>query len=313
MALTPVAQFTRIVGWTEARKADALAQYYCEKLEAGNILFFPSMPFAFSEEHKQALLSKKQSDLRFHKNISYQPERDLLRGQGDMSADDVQALKTILRDYSASATTFVDDFLRPYRGRYRLDFASYRPVEEEGRALTLHKRNDLMHVDAFPSRPTGGDRILRVFTNLNPTRGRCWITGENFESLALRYARAAGLAKYAGRMNSPLWWMAARMTALSWRLFGRRSLPPSPYDQFMHHFHNFLKENEDYQSSAPRFHHELPPGSTWLVYTDSVPHAVLSGQFAIEQSYIVDHKAMVTPERAPIRILEQLCRRRLAA
>jgi hypothetical protein len=207
----------------------------------------------------------------------------------------------------------VDEFLRPYRGNYRLDFASYRPVEEEGRALALHKRNDLLHVDAFPSRPTAGGRILRVFTNLHPARPRCWITGEKFTTLAGRYALQAGLETYAGRLDSPLWRAAFKMTALSWRLFGRRSQAPTPYDQFMHHFHNFLKENEDFQKNTPRVHHDFPPGSTWLVYTDSVPHAVLSGQFAIEQTYIIDHEAMVTPEKAPIRILERLCRRRLAA
>ena len=40
---------------------------------------------------------------------------------------------------------------------------SYRPVEEATRKLRLKARNDLLHVDAFPTRPTNGWRILRCF------------------------------------------------------------------------------------------------------------------------------------------------------
>jgi hypothetical protein len=42
-----------------------------------------------------------------------------------------------------------------------------------------------MHVDNFPSTPTRGKRILRVFTNVNPSgRARVWRMGEPFEQMA---------------------------------------------------------------------------------------------------------------------------------
>jgi hypothetical protein len=71
-------------------------------------------------------------------------------------------------------------------------------------------------------------------------------------------------------------------------------------------FHNFLKENEDFQESCTRQRWEFPPGSAWMVYTDMVSHAVLSGRFALEQTFIVSRSAMVRPESAPISILESL-------
>jgi hypothetical protein len=43
-----------------------------------------------------------------------------------------------------------------------------------------------------------------------------------------------------------------------------------------------------------------------MVYTDGVPHAVLAGQYALEQTYIVPPEAFVTPEVAPIRVLETI-------
>ena len=73
----------------------------------------------------------------------------------------------------------------------------------------------------------------------------------------------------------------------------------------MNHFHNWLKENDDFQKNCVKTAIDFPPGSTWLVYTD-VPHAVLTGQFALEQTFIVHLDGMVTPQRAPIRVLERL-------
>jgi hypothetical protein len=43
-----------------------------------------------------------------------------------------------------------------------------------------------------------------------------------------------------------------------------------------------------------------------MVYTDMTSHAVLSGQYALEQTYIVSKDAMVTPEKAPVRVLEKM-------
>ena len=82
-----------------------------------------------------------------------------------------------------------------------MDYASFRPVEEEGRELPLRHRNDLLHLDAFPTRPTHGARILRAFTNLHPTKERVWATSEPFSALAERYAVPAGLKRVTGPLS----------------------------------------------------------------------------------------------------------------
>ena len=76
---------------------------------------------------------------------------------------------------------------------------------------------------------------------------------------------------------------------------GVRGADRSAYDLFMLRFHDFLKESADYQEKWERFTVEFPPFSTWMVFTDSVPHAALSGQFALEQTFIIQLKAMVEP------------------
>src|SRR5258705_1961513 len=107
-----------------------------------------------------------------------------------------------MRGFSREATAFVSGLLAPYAGRMKLDFASFRPLEEQGRDLPLKKRNDLLHVDAFPTRPTRGGRILRVFTNINPVESRRWLTGEPFHQLAPRIADKAGLREFAYSAHS---------------------------------------------------------------------------------------------------------------
>ena len=69
------------------------------------------------------------------------------------------------------------------------------------------------------------------------------------------------------------------------------SLKRSPYDDFMMRFHNFLKENASFQAECRKEYLQFPAGSSWMVYTDMVPHAVLSGQYALEQTFLVEHQA----------------------
>ena len=80
----------------------------------------------------------------------------------------------------------------------------------------------------------------------------------------------------------------------------------------MLHFHDYLKENDDFQKKWEKEHIEFPPFSTWMVYTDTVPHAVMSGQFALEQTFIVPIEAMVSPQNSPLKVLEELCGCRLS-
>ena len=286
-------------GWKNVADSAARSRQYCAELEAGTILYFPVPPFDLRERDVEFLLALKPADSRLHKNISYRPESDVLRGFSD--DDRKPRVHEIMRHYAAQVSEFVDSFLTAYAGRLQMDYASFRPLEEEGRNLPLHKRNDLLHVDAFPSRPTRGARILRVFTNVNPAKDRVWVVAERFPELAERFAGGAGLPRYAKGTGA---WSRLK------RGLGRAGLPipeRAPYDEFMLHFHDWLKENTEFQQAKENKEQvAFPPLATWLVFTDGVPHSALSGQFAMEQTFIVPVEALVAPEVAPIRVLEKL-------
>ena len=60
------------------------------------------------------------------------------------------------------------------------------------RDVSWRKDDSRLHVDAFPSRPNHGERILRVFSNVNPhARTRVWRVGEPFEAMAKTLPAAA--------------------------------------------------------------------------------------------------------------------------
>jgi hypothetical protein len=298
-------------GWKDVPDELARSRWYCRQLEQGQILFFKEIPFELPEEDRQFLLTQRRGDSRIHKNVSYRPKQDVLRGFSSSDKEQTERLRRVMRHYSLAVTRFLRTFLAPYREHWSLDFASYRPLEEEGRDLSLHKRNDLLHVDAFPSRPTKGGRILRVFTNINPEQARIWHTTDRFDVLARRFAADAGLKRIAERSSSPLNFIRRGASALV-RAAGLLASERSAYDRFMLRFHDYLKENADFQAGCDKIRLEFPPQATWLVFTDAVPHAVLSGQFALEQTYIIPPAALLAPEAAPISILESLCGRSLS-
>lgn len=288
------------LGWTQPEQASSLARNYCAALERGEVLYFPQPPFDLPSADREFLLAHEWSELRMHKNVSYRPGDDTLRGVSGDSAS-AQRIHSVLRKYSSEVIALLSRFLAPYAGKWVIDFASFRPLEEDGRALPLHKRNDLLHVDAFPSRPTRGGRILRVFTNLNLSKPRVWqITGP-FASLAQQFAADAGLDAIAAKDSF------VGRTIQNWgAMLGVRGMGRTPYDVFMLRFHDYLKENSGFQQSCSKVRLEFPPLSTWIVYTDGVAHAVMSGQYAMEQTFLIPADVLVSPQEAPYKILENI-------
>jgi len=294
-----VEDYRKGAGWGASDQREARARSYCEMLEGGQILMFRELPFELPADDQKFLLEQEWAELRMHKNVSYRPTEGVLKGVSG-SPETVERLRTIFRNYSTAVIGFVGEFLAPYAGKCTVDFSSFRPFEEERRGLPLHKRNDLLHVDAFPSRPTRGGRILRVFTNLNPKKSRVWNTTEGFETLAKRYAQDAGLPRFVEES-----WVSRTVQDWGAKL-GFRGMGRTPYDMFMLGFHDYLKENTDFQKGCPKVRLEFPPLATWLVFTDGVAHAAMSGQYALEQTFLVPPKALVAPEQAPYRILERI-------
>jgi hypothetical protein len=291
--------------------ATAAPDQLAPALEKGSILFWRQTPFELISQDCDALLSIRTVPGAHHKNIAFKPDIQKVTGAAHLEPQTRAAVTRVLKSYSSWAVEFLAKLLPSYAPGWRIDYASFRPVEEENRDLPWKKRNDLIHIDAFPSRPTNGGLILRLFTNVNPTRERVWVTGPPFAAIAKDHAIPAGLPEFAGQTHSSLGKICGPMLRGA-RTIGLRTVDRSPYDRFMLAFHDYLKANSDFQKNCPKYRFSFPPGSTWMVFTDIVPHSVLSGQYALEQTFIVSPHSLSARERAPISILESISHAKLA-
>ncbi|MBV9421265.1 MAG: Kdo hydroxylase family protein [Alphaproteobacteria bacterium] len=292
MPLDPISTF-EFESWTGPfdEAARAAAQ---DALESGKVLFFPRLSFVVGNS-EAALLTDQLSNGR-QKNISRDPDGKI---QGEAaSSEDAARLSAMMGRFAESARALVLTLFPGYRDLIEQARTSYRPVEIEGRHYSPRNDDKRLHVDAFPSRPQGGRRILRVFSNIHPMGGqRVWHVGEPFEDVAKRYAAKA-------RKPLPLEpWLFELLGVTR----GRRT----EYDYLMLGLHDGAKLDADYQRNAPQIQFAFPAGTTWMCFTDQAMHAALKGQFALEQTFHLPVEALAHPERSPLKVLERMMGRAL--
>lgn len=277
-----------IADWNESLASEE-QERAASALESGTVLFFPGLAFPL-EQDERVLFTPDVSDGNA-KNVSLKPDGEL-RGTSCTGAN-AALLKRMLERFALAATDLVASLVPAYAGHLERASTSYRPVEIAGRPASAIYDDTRLHVDAFPSRPMRGRRIMRVFSNVNP-RGapRVWHIGEDFERMARKFLPRA-------REGSRAW--AQAMAAL-----GITKGVRSRYDVLMLSLHDGAKRDDHYQRSSEQREIGFPAGSTWICYTDQVMHAALSGQYVLEQTLHLDVDAMVAPERSPLRILERL-------
>jgi hypothetical protein len=265
-------------------------------LEHGKVLCFPDLAFKVSE-NRDVLFESVLAD-RKNKNISYNPRSGAVKGTIAAERERLQ-LQAMIATFSATVARFVSELLPSYAQRSERGRASYRPVEIAGRDYTRLKDDRILHIDAFPSTPTRGRRILRFFSNIDLSgKPRIWHVGEPFEQFAAKFLPVLG------RSSAPIAWLLAAVGATR----GRRSA----YDQLMLRLHNTAKRDVAFQNSAPRQEMAFPAGSSWLCFTDQVVHAAIGGQHALEQTFYLDVDAMAEPACSPLRTLERMTGRRLS-
>jgi hypothetical protein len=270
-------------------------------LERGEVVHYPVCPFPLPQGAELEFLLAQRLASRAHKNIGYDPRTGKVTAFRGGSAEHAEQLRHVFAMFSTTTTLWLARLLPRYATGWRLDRVSYRPEEEATRKLRRTARNDLLHVDAFPSRPTNGARILRVFANINPSEPRVWVTSEPFARLLERYGTRAGLPTVGGSS------LLGRVRDSVLGLFQPARRTRSAYDAFMLRLHNFLKANDDFQANTPKRHWHFQPGSAWLVITDTASHAVLSGRFALEHSYFLTPETLTLPEESPPALLARAC------
>lgn len=280
-----------LVDWSGATPNDA----WIAALEAGKVLYFPRLAFELLAEERALLTPAVLSpDVR---NISLDTTKGKLKGvAGD---DGVQAaVAGMVGRFSTQAQQLIHGLLPHYTPALRIAPTSYRPAQVETREQSWRADDKRLHVDSFPSRPNYGERILRVFTNVNPEGApRTWRVGEPFEDMARRFLpRAKPYSRWQAKLLRAL-----RVT---------KSLR-SEYDHLMLQLHDGMKSDLDYQKTSPQETVPFPAGSVWVCFSDQTPHAVMSGQYMLEQTLHLPAAKQYNPDSSPLAILSRLTGRSL--
>jgi hypothetical protein len=275
--------------WSDPARFPEKQAEWTTAVENGQVLYFPHLALQLSQP-EQVLLREDMlhSGAR---NVSLGADGVLKHAAG--TPEEQKLLAGMIGRYRQSVLTLVDGLFPHYRGALRVAPTSFRPKQVETRTQSVHADDRRMHFDAFATRPTYGERILRVFTNLNPNgQPRVWRVGEPFETVAKRYLPK--IPPY-----SPI--KAKLLNAVG----GTKSVR-SEYDHLMFNLHNLMKEDEQYQKTGTVATQAFPPGCVWVCYADGAAHGVTSGQYMMEQTLHLPPGGELHPENSPLAILTRL-------
>ena len=261
-------------------------------LEAGKVLYFPNFAqHGFTPQKEELALFRE--DIRDPKtrNISLSASGELKGVVGD---EDTKALMAgMIGRFRAQAEGLLGNLVPRYGEHLRRGATSFRPSVVQNRVQSWRADDRRMHVDAFPSRPNYGERLLRVFTNVNQDgEPRVWRVGEPFEDVARRFLPKA--KPYSA-------WQAKALNALH----VTKSLR-SEYDHIMLQLHDAMKSDLDYQENAPQVTFNFPPGCAWVCFSDQTSHAVMAGQYMMEHTLQLSPMHQYDKEASPLAILTRM-------
>jgi hypothetical protein len=252
-------------------------------LEEGKVLFFPEY---FFREVAPDLMTETILD-GSRKNISYDPSYKRMSAYKKESGLGSK-LTHMMQGYADFSYQLIQATLPSYAPYLRWGRTSFRPAQIDGRLSSKRKDDRRLHVDSFSASPVHGLRILRVFCNINPNEEpRTWNLGEPFPQVLERFASQI----------SPYNMFKARVL----KLLKITKTLRSAYDHYMLHLHDKMKLDDGYQAQVQKVQVNFPARSTWIVFTDQVSHAALSGQHLLEQTFYLPVEHMLNPNSSPLR------------
>jgi hypothetical protein len=261
-------------------------------LEAGKVLYFPNFgQHGFAPQKEELALFREDIRAPKTRNISLPASGDLKGVVGD---DATKALMAgMIGRFRAEAEGLLANLVPRYGEHLRRGATSFRPAVVQNRVQSWRADDRRMHVDAFPSRPNYGERLLRVFTNVNQDgEPRVWRVGEPFEDVARRFLPK--VKPYSA-------WQAKVLNALH----VTKSLR-SEYDHIMLQLHDAMKSDLDYQKNAPQVTFGFPPGCAWVCFSDQTSHAVMAGQYMMEHTLQLSPMHQYHKEASPLAILTRM-------
>ncbi|MGO4380997.1 Kdo hydroxylase family protein [Pseudoduganella sp. RAF53_2] len=267
---------------------------YAAELEAGKVLLLNDLTFTPSAEElklfRPDILSPKS------RNISLGAD-DRLKGAAG-NEDEQKILAAMILRFRNEAEAVLNQLLPKYGDHLKRGATSFRPATVESRVQSWRADDRRLHVDAFPSRPNRGERLLRLFLNVNPNNvPRVWRVGEPFQDIARRFVP---------RAKPYVRWQADWLNKL-----GVTKTFRTEYDHLMLQLHDGMKQDMEYQRTCRQEVINFAPGTAWICFSDQLAHSVISGQFLMEYTVQLPPDAQYDVDASPLAILSRMTARQL--
>lgn len=282
-----------VANW-DAGKEDSEAALTA--LEKGIVLFLPQLNFPLTPDEQTRL--REDTVEAGRKNISYRDASKQLFGVANKADENI--IRQLMQRHYEACCKLIQNLLPAYVDALHTPINTLRvhPVTAWKAGTSWRKDDTRLHVDAFPSRPIHGERILRIFTNINPHGDpRVWRVGDTFPSLAKQF-----LPRVNRFHPFSSWLQEKSHITKSYR---------TRYDHLMLGMHDAMKSDLEYQKSGAQLEVQFPAGGSWICFSDQTAHAAMSGQFMLEQTFLLPVKDMVHPEYSPLKTLESMLHKTL--
>jgi hypothetical protein len=263
-------------------------------LESGKVLHFKNLPFEIHENEKSLFSESIQNPKS--RNISLGSDGELKGALGDPTS--LITLKEMILRFRNLSQILVHSLVPKYAEYLKVSPTSFRPLNISNRKQSWRADDRRLHVDAFATRPNYGERILRVFMNINPnSQPRVWRVGDSFENI---------VEQFLPKIKAYSYFQAKFLNVV-----GLTKSFRSEYDHMMLQIHDAMKSDLDYQKNSPQAQFNFMPGDVWVCFSDQTSHAAMSGQYMMEQTYNLPLKALYDAQSSPLAILTSKVQRKL--
>jgi hypothetical protein len=267
---------------------------WAKAIEDGKVIYFENLKFKLSKQEKKLF---SPNIIEPHtRNISLNSDGSIKGAIG--TKEDIKILRAMIERFRNQAKNLIYSAFPEYKPYLKLAPTSFRPLDVVLRNTSWRADDKRLHIDAFPSRPNYGERILRVFINLNPKGApRIWRIGEPFENIVDKHLKKI----------RPYSYIYAKLI----NILGITKSLRSEYDHIMLGLHDAMKSDLQYQKNSPQITIPFASGTVWICLSDQASHAAMSGQYMMEQTFYLPVAKQYNPEKSPLKILSKLLKRNL--
>ncbi len=215
------------------------------------------------------------------KNPSWVIQEDQLKPGTLIQQADAEEFRAFLKEFYKAAACAVGRALGLEDSSLTPDRVTWRPNELATTVRRWNARDDLFHLDSFPSRPALGRRILRLFYNASYSDCVVWSHTFNIDYYIRNYiydSKALDQGSPAGGFS----------------------------DSLMAQIHDQMKREEEFQEKAPRILHSFAPGEAWIVLSDTCLHSFLRGDWLMDVSWFTSASWLTQSKWSPKSCFERL-------